>query len=86
MMADSLCLLGIDLLDPLPLRIFMSVLRCFRLCVVRGKLQPNPDYRLVRGCFQGRIFSAQYGPSFSELCGCFCYLVLAKSCCSLEDS
>ena len=51
MMADSLCLLDIDLLDPLPLSIFISVLRCFRLCVVRGKLQSNPDYRLIRGCF-----------------------------------
>ena len=57
MMADSLCLLDIDLLDPLPLRIFMSVLRLFRLYVVRDKLQSDPDYRLVRGCFQGRIFS-----------------------------
>jgi hypothetical protein len=58
-LADSLRVLDLDLLDPLPPEMSTrSVLCCSKLCSVRGKLQSDPDCRLVRGRFRGRAFSA----------------------------
>ena len=59
MLADSLRVPDIDLLDPLPPEMSMrSVLCCSKLCLVRGKFQSDPDCRLVRDRFRGHAFSA----------------------------